>query len=946
MLMPVYAADLELQSGWVDGSGFPSQSATQPFAGAAPPVQQLWDTLHGVGINVLRVGVDISAPDAAVQLANLVVWAQGAGALLVPVLQAGPPASAVSPGYPAAVAALVRAVVASLRSGDGHYLQAYARILAYQLESEANIPSHHGRVAGATMQLRLLQAAAALRRAEREALAETGLAATPIQVSASFDAELVRAGAGPGLDLGDQALTQATANLTGFLTELAAAPDIDVFNVAWFPGSFSAGGVDRFAALIRALIAALPGKQLSLTTGQSTTFAPETAQRDLLALAFANLADLRASLGQDASFTGLYVRGAIAAPAVPPPSGGMPAAVASWDWRTRTGELARAWNGEDVSPELLWWERAVAAGFGVVALGSNPDGSPSLTPRAGFSALTAVATSANQAAQPGAGALPSGGTAPQTAGAIDTGVSPQVTPFETQGYPTTPGLGQALTDTAKQGVVNILARFLDALGNSFSFQGAGAAPAGGYSGYGTQPTYEPTPATGFGYPTPGAPWPPPQPSEPLPTPQQGEPSPPPQPGEPSPTPTEPTVAPGGLNVTPAPGGATPLGGALQTGPCGPKLQDISAGGGGAAGSGSAQVTLVNPCQVLLPGYRVVLLAGGKIAATTLVAPLMPHQTRSLMLDNVVLPAGQSIAMTAEVHRKDGGGAAMTSLIKRVDLTPKTKGTPSLSGVTTIGHAAGTTAGTTAVRSTLPTTALTATRIAQTTALGSSGTTSAAQVRSMGGTGVASGTAPTQAPTRPLELAARPLPVAAGVAQPQPAPTPTSPAIRSSAPFVTGRMAVGAGPATQASPTPAAGTQVTQGGATTVTGGALARKPGVLIAGAHPNLALAAADVNTGRPGKPGDPWTITVIVHNAGAAPARGAQAVLILHADGKVVARKEITVDVPAGGAAPLTWLTRVPAGGRLQVEVGVGVAGEVDTSNNHVLVNVPMLKPLILMR
>jgi len=947
VLMPVYGLDLRLQTGWVDPSGFPSHSAAHPFAGVAAPVQQVWDTVHGVGVNVLRVGIDIAAPDTtAVQLANLAVWAQGSGALLVPVLQAGPPGTAVGPGYAAGVAALVRTLVATLRSGDGQYLPAYSHILAYQLESAVNVPSHHGRTAGATMQLRLLQAAAALRRAEREALAETGLAATPIQIAASFDAELVRAGAGPGVDLAEPALTQATASLTSFLTELAAAPDIDVFNVEWFPGSLSAGGVERFAPLMRTLIGAIPGKQLSLTTGQSTTFAPESAQRELLAMAFANLADLRASLGPDAPFTGLYVHDAIAGAAVTPPSARLPGAVASWDWRARTGELARAWSGEDASPELVWWERAVAAGFGIMTLGATPDGSLGLTPRAGFAALTTVATSAGQAAQgagvatQGAGVTEQGtGVATQGAGAAEPGAQLAVTPFEGQAAPTTPGLGQALKDTAKQGVVNLLARFLDALGNSFSFQSGGGSQAGSYPGYGTQPTYEPSPATGFTTPTPAEPWPAPPPSEP------------------SATPTETVPAPGGVSVTPGPTGAGALGGALQPAQCGPKLQEIMLGGAGGAGVGPAPVTLslVNPCLAKLPGYKVVLLAGGKVAATTQLAPLLPRQTRSLILNNVVLPAGHGVEMTAEVRRADGrAGVAVASLVKRVDTTLRPTGTVALGGIKPIGQTSATAAGAggtgaAAVRSTLPVVAL-ATRVSPAKSTGVSATTNAAKVRSIGAGGAWAGGAPTptQAPTvRPLSAASHPLPVAAGRVQPEPTPSPTSPAIKSLSPFATAGKSASVGGGNQPSPTPAGGATLAKAGASTAATGLLVKKAGPQTGvSGHPNLSVSAADVNTGKLGKPGDPWTITVKVHNVGAAPAQGAQALLLLHADGKVVARKDVSVDVPAGGTVPLTWLTRVPTGGRLQVEVSVSVAGETATTDNRVVVNVSAVKMPMLFR
>jgi hypothetical protein len=322
---------------------------------------------------------------------------------------------------------------------------------------------------------------------------------------------------------------------------------------------------------------------------------------------------------------------------------------------------------------------------------------------------------------------------------------------------------------------------------------------------------------------------------------------------------------------------------------------------------------------------------------------------------VVLPAGHGVDMTAEVRPADGGaGAAVASLVKRVDTTLRPTGTVAMAGIKPIGQVAATTAGasgtgTAAVRSTLPIVAL-ATPVSTGKSAGVSATTNASLVRAIGAGGAAAGAAPTPtqaANVRSLNVAAHPLPVVAGRVQTESTPSPTSPAVKSLSPFTTAVKSASAGGVTQPSPTPAGGVTLAKPGASTAAPGLLVRKAGTQTGpSGRPNLSVSAADVNTGKLGKPGDPWTITVMVHNVSAAPAQGTQALFLLHADGKVVARKDVSVDVPASGTVPLTWLTRVPTGGRLQVEVSVSVAGETVTTDNRVVVNVPAVKMPALIR
>src|SRR5262245_40381097 len=173
-LLPIYGIDLSFDKSWVDGSRFPSQSADHSHFGASATLQNVWDTLKQSGFNVIRFTVDVRETESAAnRVANLCVWAKNNNVRLVPILVGADRGQPLGDGFPANISAFIKGLLTALRGGDGHYLEAYSQILAYQLEDEMNHDGLRGAISVETVQLRLLKAAHTLRQAEQEALKET-----------------------------------------------------------------------------------------------------------------------------------------------------------------------------------------------------------------------------------------------------------------------------------------------------------------------------------------------------------------------------------------------------------------------------------------------------------------------------------------------------------------------------------------------------------------------------------------------------------------------------------------------------------------------------------------------------------------------------------------------------------------------------------------------------
>jgi hypothetical protein len=396
VLLPIYGVDLELDQSWLDGTAFPSTSGAYPNQGASASLQAVWQALSPSGINVLRVTLDVSdSHTAGLRLANLVAWAESSGATVIPELVPGPAGRSASDGFASRAADTVRGALAAL--GAQGRVSAYSRVLLYQVGRDANHAGRNGGLTGDTAAAAARSAAAAVRQAETDALAQAGLGLTPIMVQASFDCELVRVGALAGTVLTEDGYAQALASLRTFVAGVAAAQEIDEIAISWYPGSVGAGGAERFTSLLGTLAADAAGKPLLFTTGASTAFQPPEQQRQLVSVAFANLADLRASQGESSPVNGLMFHHALRpASADEAPPADVQAALAAWDPAERATELAQAWQGGAESPALAWWELRTEDAMGLLALDTGQGGAVTVTPQPGGDALAAIASAVGE----------------------------------------------------------------------------------------------------------------------------------------------------------------------------------------------------------------------------------------------------------------------------------------------------------------------------------------------------------------------------------------------------------------------------------------------------------------------------------------------------------------------------------------------------------------------
>src|SRR5688500_2291459 len=168
-LLPVFGVNVTLNPQWVDGAQFPSASPQFPHQGVSGELHQIWEGLRPTGLGVLRVNIDVrTADEAARRVANLLVWAQQNNVKLVPMLVGADRGQLLGVDYAQNVAAFVRALATTLATEDGRYRPAYTQILLFQLENNLNHAGLHGGMAAEVGQIRLLQAATALRKAEQE----------------------------------------------------------------------------------------------------------------------------------------------------------------------------------------------------------------------------------------------------------------------------------------------------------------------------------------------------------------------------------------------------------------------------------------------------------------------------------------------------------------------------------------------------------------------------------------------------------------------------------------------------------------------------------------------------------------------------------------------------------------------------------------------------------
>jgi hypothetical protein len=487
--------DVHLDPSWVDAKQFASQSTDLANSGLGPELQQLWTALQPGGYNVVRFALNISDTGAAAnRAANVCLWAKSNNVKLILVLNTSDDEKPIDGAYPDKVSSFIKALTTLLLASNGQYSAAYEQIMAYQLDDELNHPGRHGGMSGETARQVALKAAHELRTAEKEALAAVGIEPTPLLASASFDFQLIKAGAIMGNSLSDEMYSQAYKALADFLAPLAASPDIDVLSIDWFPGSLSSGGAEKFPVLLRSLVSDLGGKQLIVTTGFSTAFRTAEDQKSFYALAFTTASDYRASVGLDCPFLGIVFHQAFPGkePNPDPPRPGLPSEMAKWDWSAKANELTRMWTEKKKSPEITWWLKKTESNMGVVSWQADSTASPSIVPAPAQQTMREIASDVSNANAAGAG---SNNSYDATAGAAGAGA-------ETPGQPsgnTSSGAGSGLTTSlaakAQQGLLGLLDVVFQRLGNEIS----GGCVSFGYSN--SMGSYSSSSANGTGLPT-------------------------------------------------------------------------------------------------------------------------------------------------------------------------------------------------------------------------------------------------------------------------------------------------------------------------------------------------------------------------------------------------------------------------------------------------------------
>jgi hypothetical protein len=399
-LLPVYGVDLQLDPSWVDASQFPSQSAGFPNSGTNATLQQIWGALQPGGYNVLRIPIDVrDATGSANRAANLCAWAKANNVQLIFVMSGADPGKPIAADFANKASDFVKALVGLMRANNGQYLPNYSQIMALQVEQEINHSGRHGGMKEADAQQFVLAAAHAVRGAETDALNGSGLSATPLTTSLSFDFDLVSAGAIAGGTLTDAAYNQAYQAIKQSLTGLAASADLDLLVVDWYAGSIGGGGVEKAPEFLKSLLADVPGKQLVLGTGFSTAFRSADDQKRLFTTAFANLSDFRASNGTGCLFVGTIFREALngknANPNPPRPT--LPADMSTWDWNAKAAELTAMWTKAKKSDDMKWWLTKVDNNMGLVTLQTDGSGNVAATALPAQQGMTQVASAVSAA---------------------------------------------------------------------------------------------------------------------------------------------------------------------------------------------------------------------------------------------------------------------------------------------------------------------------------------------------------------------------------------------------------------------------------------------------------------------------------------------------------------------------------------------------------------------
>jgi hypothetical protein len=301
---------------------------------------------------------------------------------------------------------------------------------------------------------------------------------------------LIQQGAIAGVPLDPGAEQRAQDSLKRYLKGLAS-PNIDAFNVEWFPRSFSSGDVDHFVTLLGVLKQTFADKQLTLTTGFSSAFNTSDQTLQFYAVAISNLGSFRASEGVDSKFVGVVFQqafkgtnaDALASSGTPDPS--------QWKWSDRAQQLSAMWSKGTASTDMAWWASKVQDNMGLTALQPNGDGSAGITPLPSlqaFQVISSTLTQASQQVQPPADYAASSGAVSSAATGNTVPGSAFVPPPGTTGYVAgAQATGQATGSPFQQLLFNLLQEFTQQIAAKLTLRLAGSGQPGqnfssGYSG--------------------------------------------------------------------------------------------------------------------------------------------------------------------------------------------------------------------------------------------------------------------------------------------------------------------------------------------------------------------------------------------------------------------------------------------------------------------------------
>ena len=484
-LLPVFAVDMDIDSSWVDGDSVPSPSPQFGHNGVSDTLDGAWAALRPDGFNVVRFTLQLDDPKSPSRLANLCLWAKANNLTLIPELIGSADMRRDKAAMSATISAFIVGTVTKLRAADPT-LASYAQIAFYQIEGPTNHAGLYPGLSRDAAQQLLLAASDALRQSETQALQGTGIAATPISISASFDFELVQQGAAGSIALDPAAEQKAQASLTQFLAGFAASSNIDAINVEWFPGSLTPGDVSHFSGLLRALKTNLPNKQMTLSTGFSTAFNPTPQQLQFYTVTISNLADYRASEGAASNFVGVVFRRAFKGPNADLPAPAGLADPSTWDWNQRAKQLSAMWSQGTNDAEMTWWVSKVQDNMGLVALQAGGTGATVL-PLPGQQAFQQISATMTQVSQ----------TVQTPAGTSQTVTSVTVANATQGSGPGTAAPAAPAPDSMKQMLMTLLAQFTQQMTTQLAARLNAPRQPAAPAGYAYPPPPAATPAPGY-----------------------------------------------------------------------------------------------------------------------------------------------------------------------------------------------------------------------------------------------------------------------------------------------------------------------------------------------------------------------------------------------------------------------------------------------------------------